>query len=67
LTETARQYFLTALPLSTLCKADCRGLCSRCGANLNEGRCTCDDEAPSSRFSSLAEILPLGHSEPHAE
>src|SRR5438874_9264842 len=58
LTETARQYLLTALPLSPVCFAVCKGLCPRCGANLNEGPCACNDELPFSPFSALANILP---------
>ena len=30
-----------AVPMKTLCKEDCPGLCSSCGADLNEGRCEC--------------------------
>ena len=39
-----------ALPFSPLCTEDCKGLCPRCGANLNEGPCDCEpeDELPSS-------------------
>ncbi|HUU68761.1 MAG TPA: DUF177 domain-containing protein [Planctomycetota bacterium] len=33
----------TELPRKPLCKPDCRGLCSHCGKNLNEGPCTCRD------------------------
>jgi len=29
------------LPTSPLCRRDCAGLCSRCGADLNEGQCDC--------------------------
>ena len=32
---------LLALPLVFLCRPDCRGLCQRCGANLNAGLCGC--------------------------
>jgi uncharacterized protein len=34
-----REYFLIEMPISPLCKADCKGLCSVCGANLNEEIC----------------------------
>ena len=27
-----------------LCKPDCKGLCCRCGANLNDGPCGCEPE-----------------------
>ncbi len=28
-------------PIHVLCKDDCKGLCVRCGANLNQGACRC--------------------------
>lgn len=30
-----------ALPVKLLCKEDCKGVCFKCGANLNEGPCNC--------------------------
>jgi uncharacterized protein len=30
-------------PIRVLCKPDCRGLCSFCGTNLNEGACDCNN------------------------
>lgn len=30
------------IPVSFLCKEDCKGLCAVCGANLNEGACKCE-------------------------
>jgi uncharacterized protein len=33
----ARESLLLALPLAPHCREDCRGLCPRCGADLNEG------------------------------
>lgn len=32
------------LPAKFLCRDDCRGMCSRCGANLNETSCNCKKE-----------------------
>ena len=32
--------FLT-LPSKIFCKEDCKGVCKFCGANLNEGQCSC--------------------------
>lgn len=29
------------IPMKPLCREDCKGLCSRCGADLNEGPCSC--------------------------
>ena len=31
-------------PIRVLCRPDCRGLCSFCGTNLNEGPCDCKSE-----------------------
>ena len=28
-------------PMKVLCKEDCKGVCQFCGANLNEGQCSC--------------------------
>jgi len=41
LSEAVRQYGESALPLRPLCRADCRGLCPRCGSNLNTQSCGC--------------------------
>lgn len=35
---------LLELPLIPLCKEDCKGLCSTCGENLNQRKCSCDSE-----------------------
>jgi uncharacterized protein len=32
---------LLRLPTKILCKEDCKGLCQRCGQNLNHGVCDC--------------------------
>jgi uncharacterized protein len=39
-----------------LCREDCRGLCPRCGANLNEGDCGCKPEGDP-RLAVLAQLL----------
>ena len=31
-------------PVSFLCKEDCKGICQKCGADLNEGDCNCIKE-----------------------
>lgn len=41
LTEAAREELILAFPLFVECRPDCRGLCARCGANLNDGPCGC--------------------------
>jgi len=44
-----------SLPIIYTCGEGCRGLCPQCGANLNEGPCTCA-AAPDPRFQVLAQL-----------
>lgn len=46
------------LPMKALCKDTCRGLCPTCGANLNEGPCTCAPPAEDERWKALKGLLP---------
>lgn len=43
--------------LRHLCRDDCRGLCSKCGADLNEGDCGCDRFSYDPRLSALRDLL----------
>jgi uncharacterized protein len=43
LREQARETLLLELPMTPRCRPDCRGLCPRCGADLNLGPCRCGD------------------------
>ena len=36
-----REEWLLAQPRFVVCRDDCRGLCPQCGADLNEGQCSC--------------------------
>ena len=44
LTEALRQNILMAIPLKTICKPDCKGLCSICGCDRNVQECSCGEE-----------------------
>lgn len=41
LTPLIFERILLSLPTMPLCKENCRGLCPRCGTNLNESECHC--------------------------
>lgn len=41
LTEALRQRILLDVPMVTLCREDCAGLCDQCGKDLNFGPCDC--------------------------
>ncbi len=38
------------LPIRVLCREDCKGLCEKCGANLNNGPCGCGEETAPTRM-----------------
>lgn len=39
--EDVRQAMILSLPVKPLCRESCKGLCPRCGADLNRGPCSC--------------------------
>lgn len=53
LEEVLREQILLALPLRTVCREDCRGLCPRCGKNLNLEPCACPEPAADPRWEAL--------------
>ena len=55
-TDALRESLLLAIPARVLCKPDCKGLCCRCGANLNDGPCGCEPELDP-RFAALKQLL----------
>lgn len=44
------------LPAKMLCKEDCKGLCQRCGKNLNYEQCKCEREIDP-RLAALSDLL----------
>ena len=58
LDDAVRTALLLELPSRILCKEDCKGLCSQCGANLNINECSCQkDLIRKNPFSALASLL----------
>jgi len=54
-----REQVLLSLPTRTLCKEDCKGLCPRCGQNLNLELCNCNstsDPSPNPKWNALASL-----------
>ena len=47
---------LLAIPAKILCSESCMGLCSQCGANLNEGPCSCQNEEGDPRWQQLKNL-----------
>jgi uncharacterized protein len=55
--EAIREYALIELPMQTLCREDCKGLCPQCGTDLNAGACACPQDEGDERLSILKQLL----------
>ncbi len=51
-----RERVLLSVPYAPLCKPDCLGLCSKCGANRNDSECGCDRKVLDPRLAALKDI-----------
>ncbi|MCL6449796.1 MAG: DUF177 domain-containing protein [Acetobacteraceae bacterium] len=49
-----RENLALALPMKPVCREECRGLCPRCGRNLNRGPCGCPPEPAGTALERLA-------------
>ena len=56
LEDIVRTVFVLNLDSKLLCKDDCKGLCCRCGKNLNHEVCSCQKELDP-RFAALKQLL----------
>lgn len=58
LTAAVREQILLSVPASPLCREDCKGLCPKCGKDLNESECGCDRAVIDPRWAGLKAIQP---------
>jgi Predicted metal-binding, possibly nucleic acid-binding protein len=56
LSEAVREQLLLRIPLHTLCRPDCKGICAQCGGDLNMKTCGCVPEAPPSAWDALKDL-----------
>jgi uncharacterized protein len=56
LDEIVREQIYFSLPMKSLCREDCSGLCPLCGANLNKEECKCRREMGHPGFSKLKNL-----------
>lgn len=52
-----REDIIIMLPIKPLCKMDCKGLCPKCGQDLNEGQCSCNKGKYDIRWEGLEKLL----------
>jgi uncharacterized protein len=55
LRPAVREQWLLSVPAFALCRDECKGLCPRCGSDLNRGACQCTAEAEP-RWGALREL-----------
>lgn len=48
---------LIAWPMKVLCKEDCRGICNKCGNDLNFTECSCPKTEPDVRMAAIQDIF----------
>lgn len=56
LAEVGWEQFMLAQPIQPLCREDCKGLCPKCGANLNLDECACDKGGGDPRLAALRNL-----------
>ena len=54
-----QEVLLASLPMKVVCSQDCKGLCPKCGKNLNQGNCSCSKEEIDPRFEGLRAFFKL--------
>ena len=48
---------IVSLPMKHLCSEECKGICPKCGRNLNDGKCDCPEKEIDPRLAKLADLL----------
>jgi uncharacterized protein len=56
LDQHLRDMIVLEVPLKPVCRETCRGLCPRCGANLNDEQCSCGEKTPDPRWDALRKL-----------
>lgn len=55
--EVVENIIVSTLPIKRLCTDNCKGLCQKCGKNLNEGSCQCESNDVDLRMAKLQELF----------
>jgi len=59
ISELIREQVLLSVPMKVLCRADCKGICPKCGKDLNEGDCGCKTDEVDPRLAPLGKFKEL--------
>ena len=60
--EIVKEQILLAVPARTLCREDCKGICPKCGIDLNTGQCGCAEEEVDPRWAALSSFKKTDNS-----
>ena len=53
LEDVAKEQVLLSLPMRSICRPDCKGLCPQCGVNRNREACSCSQPTGDPRWAAL--------------
>jgi uncharacterized protein len=56
LEDSLREQVLLAVPIKSLCRPECKGLCPVCGGNRNQLQCECKTSPQDARWPALGEL-----------
>ena len=56
ISDDVRDYAVLSVPMKKLCTEECKGLCVKCGKNLNEGDCSCNQNEIDARWQPLMDL-----------
>jgi uncharacterized protein len=57
--DAVREAIVLSMPISPLCREDCKGLCPHCGIDLNQESCRCAEEVKDPRWEALKKLKDL--------
>lgn len=55
--EAVKQLIYLSMPMKSLCRNNCKGICPGCGVNLNYEKCQCENNLTDPRFDKLKDLL----------
>ncbi len=55
--RVSAEQIIMDFPMKDICSEDCKGLCPKCGKNLNEGECNCPKKEIDPRLEILQKLL----------
>jgi len=50
------EHLILSIPMKSICKEECQGLCSECGVDLNNTKCSCHENKIDPRWESLKNL-----------